>query len=135
VKLSSPLLGSALLAACLGALGRAQPAQGPLVRMAELEIDPSELDQYRAAVAEEIETSIRMEPGVLAIYAVSVKDSPSHLRFFEIYADEAAYKGHLDSAHFKRYVDVTRPMILSRKLLETTPVVLGSKAKGLPGCI
>ena len=63
----------------------------PLVRIAELEIDPAHLDAYRAAVREEIETSVRVEPGVLAIYAVAEKDNPAKLRFFEMYADESAY--------------------------------------------
>ena len=131
--MSIPVSGAlgVVVAASLGALALAQPAREPMVRIAELEIDPVQLDRYRAAVKEEIETSIRVEPGVLAIYAVSVKDDPSHLRFFEIYADEAAYRGHLDSAHFKKYVEITRPMIKSRKLIETVPIVLGSKARGL----
>jgi quinol monooxygenase YgiN len=134
VRLSaSRLLGTALLVVTLCGLGLAGPAQGPLVRIAELEIDPAQLDRYKAAVTEEIETSIRVEPGVLAIYAVAVKDDPSHLRFFEIYQDEAAYKAHRESVHFKKYVAITQPMIKSRKLIETVPLILGSKAKNLPG--
>ncbi len=38
---------------------------GRIVRMADLEIDPAELDAYNALLAEEIEASIRLEPGVL----------------------------------------------------------------------
>lgn len=38
-------------------------------RVAELEIDPAQLERYTAAVREEMETSVRIEPGVLAIYA------------------------------------------------------------------
>ena len=118
----------------LRGLSRAQsvPArrvQGPLVRIAELEIDPAQLERYKAAVTEEIETSIRVEPGVLAIYSVALKDNPAHLRFFEIYADENAYKRHLESPHFKKYVDITKSMITSRRLLETVPIALGSKAQ------
>jgi quinol monooxygenase YgiN len=123
-----------LAVVAFGGLSRAQSAparqvQGPLVRIAELEIDPAQLERYKAAVTEEIETSIRAEPGVLAIYSVALKDNPSHLRFFEIYADESAYKRHLESPHFKKYVDVTKSMITSRRLLETVPIALGSKKK------
>lgn len=130
---TSRLLVAALLTASLCEPGPVQPAPGPLVRMAELEIDPDQLDRYRAAVTEEIETSIRAEPGVLAIYAVAVRDAPTQLRFFEIYADAAAYSAHLESAHFKKYLEITRPMIKSRKLIETVPVMLGAKADGLAG--
>jgi quinol monooxygenase YgiN len=82
----------------------AEEVHMPLVRIAQLEIDPERLESYTAAVKEEIETSIRVEPGVLAIYAVAEKDNPSKLRFFEIYADEIAYNAHINSAHFIKYV-------------------------------
>jgi quinol monooxygenase YgiN len=99
----------------------------PLVRIAQLEIDPERLESYTAAVKEEIETSIRVEPGVLAIYAVAEKDNPSKLRFFEIYADEIAYNAHINSAHFIKYVDATKDMITSKTLIETVPIQLSAK--------
>lgn len=111
----------------LGAKPR-MPAKA-LVRIAELEIDPARLEAYTAAVTEEIEASIRVEPGVLAIYAVSLKERPNQLRFFEVYADEKAYLQHLASPHFKKYVDVTKTMIKSRKLFETEPLTLNAKPR------
>jgi quinol monooxygenase YgiN len=121
----------ALLAMVLLSLaGVAVAADAPsrLVRIAELEIDPVQLDAYKAAVKEEMEISVRVEPGVIAIYSVSIKDSPSSLRFFEIYANEAAYRAHIESPHFKKYVETTKKMILSRKLIETEPVQLSAKS-------
>ena len=99
----------------------------PLVRIAELEIAPAHLDAYHAAVREEIETSVRVEPGVLAIYCVAELDAPTRLRFFEIYADDAAYRAHIASPHFQKYADVTRDMILSKRLIDTDPVQLSAK--------
>ncbi|MFP2906769.1 putative quinol monooxygenase [Pyxidicoccus sp. 3LFB2] len=98
-----------------------------LVRIAELEIAPAQLDAYKAAVTEEIEASIRIEPGVLAIYSVALKENPTQLRFFEIYADEKAYRQHLESPHFKKYVDGTKAMITARRLFETEPLSLNAK--------
>jgi quinol monooxygenase YgiN len=80
-------------------------------------------------VKEEIETSVRVEPGVLTIYCVAEKDHPNRLRFFEIYADENAYRAHVESPHFKNYVTTTQPMIRSRTLIETVPVQLSAKPK------
>lgn len=102
------------------------PAE-PHVRIAELEIAPAQLEAYKAAVSKEIAESIRIEPGVLAIYSVSLADSPNQLRFLEIYADDAAYRQHIRSPHFLKYVEATKPMIVSRKLLEVTPIFLGLK--------
>ncbi|MDQ0569950.1 quinol monooxygenase YgiN [Variovorax paradoxus] len=96
----------------------------PLVRVAELTIDPAQLQAYKDAVMEEIDTSVRTEPGVLGIYAVALKEQPIQLRFFEIYADDAAYRQHIESPHFKKYVETTKSMIASRKLMEAQPIAL-----------
>jgi quinol monooxygenase YgiN len=98
-----------------------------LVRLAELEIDPAQLDAYKAALREEIETSIRVEPGVLNLFAVAVKGQPNQIRLFETYASPAAYEAHLQSAHFKKYKSVTASMVKSLRLIETEPLILGTK--------
>jgi hypothetical protein len=58
------------------AIGR--PTEQPMVRIAELEIDADQLTAYTAALKEEISTSVRAEPGVLALCAVAVKDHPTN---------------------------------------------------------
>jgi quinol monooxygenase YgiN len=107
----------------------AQEPPVPFVRIAELEIDPAQLDSFKAAVKEEIETSVRVEPGVLAIYAVAEKNNSSKLRFFEMYADQAAYNAHRESAHFKKYAATSKDMITSRRLIDTVPILLSAKKK------
>jgi quinol monooxygenase YgiN len=92
-----------------------------------LEIDPVQLIEYRHALSDEIATSIREEPGVLNLYAVSVKDHPNQVKIFELYKDQASYESHLQSPHFKKYKDLTRGMVKSLKLIETTPIMLASK--------
>jgi quinol monooxygenase YgiN len=99
----------------------------PFTRFAELEIEPSQLAQYTAAVKEEMATSVRVEAGVLAIYAVADRENPTKLRFFEIYASEAAFRAHIASPHFKKYVETTKPMIVSRVLRDTIPIQLSDK--------
>jgi quinol monooxygenase YgiN len=120
-------IGGTVLALSLGVVAMAEEPRMPFVRVAELEIEPAQLDNYKAAVKEEMEPSVRVEPGVLAIYAVAEKDNPSKLRFFEIYTDEAAYKAHVESAHFKKYQNITKTMITSRRLIDTVPVQLSAK--------
>ena len=100
-----------------------------VVRVAHLEIDPARLDGFIAAVTEEIDEALRVEPGVLAIYAVAEKDDPTRLQFFEIYANDAAYAAHRESPHFRKYLAVTEPMILRRELMEMVPIHLGTRAR------
>lgn len=101
----------------------------PVVRIAELEIDPAQLEHYKAFLKEEIETSIRVEPGVLTLYAVAEKEHPTRIRIFETYASLEAYQSHIETPHFKKYKVGTQAMVKSLKLVETTPIVLGAKAK------
>jgi len=118
-----------VVAAVLGsiiAVG-AETLKQPLVRIAELEIDAGQLPAYRDALKEEVETSIRVEPGVLKLYAVSVKDQPSQIRILEVYRDQAAYESHLQTPHFKKYKAETKGMVKSLKLIETEPILLGGK--------
>ena len=110
----------------LAAVG-AKTMKQALVRIAELEIDPGQLPAYRHALKEEIAASIRVEPGVLKLYAVSVKDQPNQIRILEVYRDQAAYESHLQTPHFKKYKAETLGMVKSLKLLETEPILLGGK--------
>lgn len=126
------ILGAFVLGAtCLWAYVRPSAAaeERRVVRLAELEIDSAQLGSYKAALSDEIETSIRVEPGVLSLYAVSVKGHPEQIRLFEMYANPAAYQAHLETPHFKRYKALTQGMVKSLRLIETEPVMLGSKLK------
>ncbi|WP_433974344.1 putative quinol monooxygenase [Tunturiibacter lichenicola] len=123
-------LTTSVIASCLivaSPRASAEPDQPRIVRLAELEIDPAQLEACKAALKEEIEASIRIEPGVLTLYAVSVKDHPDQIRLFEIYRDQASYQAHLQSPHFKKYKSLTQHMVRSLTLVETEPLLLGSK--------
>ncbi len=123
------LIGAVSLLAAFAVSTRADSkSEGSgIVRLAELEIDPAQIDQYKAALREEIAASIRLEPGVLTLYAVSVKDHPEQVRLFEMYANQAAYESHLQALHFKKYKTETKGMVRSLKLLEADPILLGHK--------
>jgi quinol monooxygenase YgiN len=123
------ILAASMLTPFLSEPSLAGEAQGRVVRLAKLEIDPAQLESYKAAAKEEIETSVRVEPGVLGLYAVSEQNNPAHITILEIYVDDAAYKAHLESPHFKKYKATTKDMVKSLTLVETTPIILRVKAK------
>ena len=114
-------------AVCKVSLTSGQTMKPPLVRIAELEIDPAQLSAYGEALKAEIATSIRVEPGVLTLYAVALMDHPNQVRIFETYQDQAAYESHLQTSHFKKYKNDTQGMVKSLKLIETEPILLGKK--------
>ena len=95
--------------------------------MAKLVIDSAQLENYKTALREGIETAVRVEPGVLTLYAVYEKGKPTHVTVFEIYANADAYKSHLETPHFKKYKAATKDMIKSLELLDVVPIGLESK--------
>ena len=64
--------------------------------------------------------------GLTKSATASTRPRQPRLRFFEMYADEAAYKAHIASAHFQKYAATTRPMIVARRLIETEPIQLST---------
>ena len=56
-------LGASALASSVSGLALAEEMQGQYVQVAEIEIDPAQLESYKAAVKEQIETAIGVEPG------------------------------------------------------------------------
>lgn len=104
-------------------------AQQKMVRLAKLEIDSAHLDSYKAFLKEEIETSVRIEPGVITLYAVFEKQDPAQLTILEIYADSAAYKSHIQTPHFLKYKNGTSKMVKSLKLIEGDPLIPDMKIK------
>lgn len=102
-----------------------------VVRIAKLQIDSAQLENYKSALKLHAETAVRVEPGVLTLYAVYEKDHPTSVTVFEIYANADAYKAHLKTAHFIQYKASTKDMIKSLELMETVPIALETKAKFL----
>jgi quinol monooxygenase YgiN len=110
-----------------GGRALAQEVQEQYLQLAEIEVDAAQLENYKVAAKEQIEAAIRLEPGVLVLYSVSEKDSPTHIKVFEIYRDAEAYRAHLQTAHFKKYKAATAAMVNSLKLIRTVPIMLGAK--------
>ena len=105
----------------------AHAAEPTSVRIAQLDIKPECLDAFLIAVREEMATSLRVEPGVIALYAVADKQDPTKMTFFEMYVDDAAYERHRNTPHFQKYFQTTKDMIARRVLLEAVPVELRDK--------
>lgn len=93
-----------------------------IVRLSKIEIYPQYLDEYMKYAAEVGEISLRTEPGVLTMYAVSEKENPCKITILETYASQEAYKSHIASEHFQKYKQGTLHMVKSLELSDQTPL-------------
>ncbi|APS40732.1 MULTISPECIES: putative quinol monooxygenase [Flavobacteriaceae] len=89
-----------------------------LIRIAELEIYPEYIEEYKEILKEEAEASVRVEPGVVSIFPMYQTENPNQIRILEIYADKKAYESHLEAPHFQYYKTNTQRMVKSLKLID-----------------
>lgn len=94
-----------------------------MVRLAKIEVDPAQLESYKQLLTEEVEASLRLEPGVLMLYPVADKKNPAHITILEIYDSKEAYEAHLKTAHFLKYKNGTLHMVKALELVETDPLL------------
>lgn len=97
------------------------------VRIANIQVDPAYVDEYKAALAEHAKIAVRVEPGVLALQAVYDKAHPTKVTVFEVYASEQAYQLHLRTPHFLKYKNGTLKMVKSLELVEVAPIAIEIK--------
>ncbi|MHA4844156.1 carboxymuconolactone decarboxylase family protein [Flavitalea antarctica] len=93
-----------------------------MVRISEIEIVPQYLEEYKAILKEESAASVRIEPGVIALFAMYQKENPVQVRIVEIYEDKDAYQSHLKTPHFQHYKTSTLKMVKALKLVDMTDV-------------
>lgn len=98
-----------------------------IVRLSKIEVYPEHLEEYMKFAAEVGETSLRTEPGVLTMYAVSEKDNPCKITILETYASKEAYDKHIASEHFQKYKKGTLHMVKSLQLTDQIPLNQANK--------
>ena len=89
-----------------------------MIRISEIEIDSVYLHEYIHILQVESKASVQKEPGVIAIFPMYQKESPTQIRILEIYANQAAYEDHIKSPHFQAYKSGTLKMVKSLKLID-----------------
>ena len=106
--------------------------KAPRVNMAEIVLKPECRDAFLDAVREEMRESLRVEPGVIALYMVADAEDPNKPTFFDMYTDDAAYDAHCATPHFKKYIETTKEMAVSKKVIRVTPLELCDRLGAQP---
>jgi autoinducer 2-degrading protein len=118
----------AALAMLLPLSGQRAVAQsgGLYINAVDLDIVPAERDNYLAAIKENSLAAIQ-EPGCRQFDILVLADDPNHLFLYEVYDNEAAFKTHRASEHFKKYATLTASMVAKRVTRPTAAI--GTNAK------
>ena len=128
IKYVCAVAGAAMLTGCVSCgvatLQETDAGEGNklVVRIAEIEVHPEWLEAYLAAAGDVGAESVAKEPGVVCIFPMQKKESPTSIRIVEIYRSEEAYKAHLATPHFRAYKEGTPHMIKSLELVPMHPL-------------
>jgi quinol monooxygenase YgiN len=101
----------------------------PYVRIAKIVVDSAQLESYKSELKTGMETAVKLEPGVLSMYAVYDNQFPTHITILETYASKEAYQSHIQTSHFKKYKSGTLSMVKSLELTDVTPIAYEAKKK------
>lgn len=98
-----------------------------ITRIAVITVDSLQTDAYRELLKVQMETAVKMEPGVISYTVYADKNNPAKLTIIEVYADNNAYLQHRETVHFKKYKAATKDMVKSLVLSEVTQVLSEKK--------
>ena len=102
-----------------------------ITRLFKLVRDMDQEQYYNEVGANNLMTSIKTEPGTLAMYGTHVPDDPKTCYVFEVYADDDAYNAHISSEHFKAFGVMAGKAIVDRAVYQLVPQLLVEKPEML----
>ncbi|MGU8014579.1 putative quinol monooxygenase [Streptococcus suis] len=87
------------------------------LKFAQVQVEAGSEKAFERSVLLNMQTSIKEEAGVLAMYAVKDSQQSNRYYFYEVYASEKAYEDHRLTPHFQRYISETQDLV-EEKILQ-----------------
>jgi quinol monooxygenase YgiN len=113
-------------------LGLNASGQNKMVtRIARVTIDSTKVDMYMGLLKEQMQTAVRVEPGVISYEVFADKTNSAKITIIEIYANNEAYLSHREAPHFKKYKDAVAGIVKSLELSEVNAVLSEKKPRSL----
>jgi (4S)-4-hydroxy-5-phosphonooxypentane-2,3-dione isomerase len=101
---------------------------GMFVNAVDLDIVPAERENYLAAIKENGAAAAK-EPGCRRFDILNLSSDPNHFLLYEVYDNEAAFKAHRETEHFKKYAATTSKMVAKREARQMSVVASNAMAK------
>jgi autoinducer 2-degrading protein len=101
---------------------------GLFVNAVDLDIVPAEHDNFLAAVKENGIAAAK-EPGCRRFDILNLSSDPNHFFLYEIYDNEAAFKAHRETEHFKQYAASVAKMVAKRDARPMSVIASNAQAK------
>lgn len=92
-----------------------------------VDVKPEFNQAFKDVVLPEMAQSLKVEDGVLAMYAAIDKEKSNRWYFYEIYASQTAYEAHRNTPHFRDYLKHTADMTIYKEAIAVIPDFLLNK--------
>jgi len=89
-------------------------ADGGLLVVAQWEAKEGQADRV-ADILSRFLPEAQSEPGAKLFLISRARENPAQFMFYELFRDEAAFKAHQDSAHFRTYIAEQALPLLARR--------------------
>lgn len=86
-----------------------------LVNLVKVKVKADQNEAFKAIVVPEMQASIKEEPGIIAMYALTDVKEPNVWYFYEIYATPEVYAQHREKDYFKDYLAKTGDMLIDKE--------------------
>ncbi|WP_167522381.1 putative quinol monooxygenase [Mixta intestinalis] len=103
------------------------PNERTINNLVIVEVKPEFQTKFKNIVLPEMAESLKVEKGVLAMYAATDSQTPNRWYFYEVYASEEDYQLHRQTPHFRDYLRQTAHMSTSKDAIAVKPVFLRNK--------
>jgi quinol monooxygenase YgiN len=108
----------------------AAQSAGMFVNAVDLDIVPAERENFLAAIKENGAAAAK-EPGCRRFDILNLSSDPNHFFLYEVYDNEAAYKAHRETEHFKKFAATAAAakMVAKREARQMSVVAANAMAK------
>ncbi len=103
------------------------PNERTINNLVIVEVKPEFQNEFKNIVLPEMAESLKLEKGVLAMYAATDSQTPNRWYFYEVYASEEDYQLHRQTPYFRDYLRQTAHMSTSKDAIPVKPVFLRNK--------
>ncbi|MGQ7484354.1 putative quinol monooxygenase [Streptococcus suis] len=100
-----------------------------VLKFAQVQVEAGSEKSFERSVLLNMQTSIKEEAGVLAMYAVKDCQQSNRYYFYEVYASEKAYEDHRLTPHFQRYISETQDLVEEKNLQDLENSIAISKGQ------
>lgn len=85
-----------------------------VMRLIKVEVKADSSDKFAHAVKKEITTSMASEPGMEIMMSGTNQKNANEWYFVEVYVNDEAYDAHVQTPHYKEYIEETDGMVERR---------------------